>query len=266
MTLVSLRASATTAVKQFWFGARGEPIQYGPHKLRYLVGSRPVRLKYATSTDIVARNDAKQIQFFVDRVQPGELVFDIGAHYGEYAVLLAALVGAQGRVVSFEPDEAARPMLHANVRLNGFEQRVQVEELAVFDSKSTRELFARHGNAQSSLARTGLGGAATDEDVEHYAITTTTLDDYIRDIQLSAPNYIKLDIEGAEINALRGATNTLRSGTVILCELHPYAWPEFGTSFDDLLRLIHDSGRNVKYLDEERRIEDGPAYGAVVIS
>src|SRR5450755_322441 len=97
MTLVSLRASAITAVKQFWFGARGEPIQYGPHKLRYLVGSRPVRLKYATSTDIVARNDAKQIQFFVDRVQPGELVFDIGAHYGEYAVLFAALVGEIGR-------------------------------------------------------------------------------------------------------------------------------------------------------------------------
>ena len=266
MTLDNLRASAITAVKQLWFGSRGEPIQYGPHKLRYLVGSRPVRLKYASSTDIVARNDAKQIQFFVDRVQPGNLVFDIGAHYGEYAVLLAALVGAQGRVVSFEPDEAARPMLHANVRLNGFEQRVQVEELAVFDSNSTRQLFARHGNAQSSLARTGLGGAPTDADVEHYAITTTTLDDYVLDARLSAPDYIKLDIEGAEINALRGAPNTLRSGAVILCELHPYAWPEFGTSFDDLLRIVHDSGRKVRYLDDARRIEQGPSYGAVIIS
>ena len=266
MTLDNLRASAISAAKQLWFGSRGEPIQYGQHKLRYLVGSRPVRLKYASSTDIVARNDAKQIQFFVDRVQPGELVFDIGAHYGEYAVLFAALVGEKGRVVSFEPDEAALPMLHANVRLNGFEQRVRVEEMAVFDAKSTRQLFARHGNAQSSLARAGLGGASTDEDVEHYTITTTTLDDYIRCARLSAPDYIKLDIEGAEINALRGATTALRSKTVILCELHPYAWPEFGTSFDDLLRVIHDGGRKVKYLDEERRIEDGPSYGAVVIS
>lgn len=266
MTLNNLRASAITVAKRLYFGSRGEPIQYGPHKLRYLVGSRPVRLKYTSSSDIVARNDAKQIQFFVDRVRPGELVFDIGAHYGEYAVLFAALVGGQGRVISFEPDVAARPMLHANVRLNGFEQRVQVEETAVFDSKSTRQLFARHGNAQSSLARTGLGGASTDEDVEHYAITTTTLDDYISDAGLAPPDYIKLDIEGAEINALRGASKTLRSRAVILCELHPYAWPEFGTSFDDLLRVIHDSGRKVRYLDGERRVEDGPSYGAVVIS
>src|SRR5450432_224820 len=134
MTLSNLRASAIFAAKQLVFGSRGEPIQYGPHKLRYLVGSRPVRLKYASSNDIVARNDAKQIQFFVDRVRPGELVIDIGAHYGEYAVI-------------FEPDAAARPKLKANLRLNGFEQRVQVEDLAIFDAKSTRELFARHGNA-----------------------------------------------------------------------------------------------------------------------
>jgi FkbM family methyltransferase len=266
MTLNDLRARAVLAAKQLWFGSRGEPIQYGVHKLRYLVGSRPVRLKYAASNDIVARNDAKQIQFFVDRVRPGELVIDIGAHYGEYAVLFAALVGAHGKVVSFEPDAAARPKLKANLRLNGFEQRVQVEDLAIFDAKSTRELFARHGNAQSSLARTGLGGARSDADVEHYSITTTTLDDYIGDARLAAPSYIKLDVEGAEINALRGAPNTLRSGAVILCELHPYAWPEFGTSFDDLLRIIHDSGRKVRYLDDARRIEEGPSYGAVIIS
>jgi hypothetical protein len=46
-----------------WYGSRGEPIQYGSHHLRYVVGSRPVRLKCALSSDVVARNDAAQIQF-----------------------------------------------------------------------------------------------------------------------------------------------------------------------------------------------------------
>jgi FkbM family methyltransferase len=266
MKAKGFRARAVKTAKTLWFGARGEPIEYGPHKLRYVVGSRPVRLKYATSNDVVARNDAKQIQFFLDRVRSGQLVLDVGGHYGEYAVLLAALVGSDGRVVSFEPDAAARPVLKANLALNGFSDRVTVEGLAAFDSSESRELFARQGNAQSSLARSGLGGAATEKDVERYLISTIPLDKYLQDSGLSAPNYIKLDIEGAEIHALRGAKNILRSNTTIVCELHPYAWSEFAVTFDDLLRLVRDSGRTVRYLDEDRRIEDGPCYGAVIIT
>jgi hypothetical protein len=60
--------------------------------------------------------------------------------------------------------------------------------------------------------------------------------------------------------------NVLRSTPLIVCELHPYAWNEFGTSFEDLNRLVRDAGRAVRYLDESRRIEDGPTYGAVLIS
>jgi FkbM family methyltransferase len=262
----NFRVRVVTAAKRFLYGTRGEPIEYGSHRLRYLVGSRPVKLKYASSTDIVARNDAKQIQYFLDRILPGQLVLDVGGHYGEYAVLLGELVGPQGHVVTFEPDAAARPVLKANLKLNNLEDRVRVEEFAVFDSRESRQLFARHGNAQSSLARSGLGGAPTEDDVERYSIETVTLDDYLLDAGLGAPDFVKLDIEGAEINALRGAGRLLRSSTVIVCELHPYAWNEFGVSFDDLLQVVHDSGRSVAYLDDTRRIEDGPSYGAVLIT
>jgi FkbM family methyltransferase len=257
---------SVTAAKKLWYGARGEPISYGSHRLRYLVGSRPVRLKFESSSDVVARNDAKQIRFFLDRVLPGQLVFDIGGHYGEYAVLFGALVGAAGHVVSFEPDAAARPTLNANLALNNLSNRVRVEELAIFESRDSRELFARHGNAQSSLARTGLGGASTEHDVERYLVSTCSLDEYLSSSSLPSPDFLKLDIEGAEINALRGATRVLRSATIIACELHPYAWNEFGVCFDDLLRVVSESGRNVAYLDGDRRIEDGPSYGAVIIS
>ena len=254
------------ALKKLWYGKRGEYIEYGTHKLRYVVGSRPVRLKYASSADVVARNDARQIQFYLDHVQPGQLVFDIGGHFGEYAVLLGSLVGATGRVVTFEPDVDASPTLRTNLALNGFGARVIIEEICVFDSTESRQFFTRHGNAQSSLARSGLGGAPTDQDVERYAVRTIRLDDYLLERGLRAPDFMKLDVEGAEINALRGAKTILRSSCVIVCELHPYAWEEFGTSFDELLRIVHDSGRSVSYLDESRQIADGPAYGAVLIS
>jgi methyltransferase, FkbM family len=253
-------------MKRLFFGKRGEPIQYGPHKLRYVVGSRPVRLKYASSNDIVARNDAQQIQFYLERVHPGDIVLDVGSHYGEYAVLFGALVGERGKVVCFEPDLAALSILRANIALNGFEDRILVEERGVFDTNEPKLLFARHGNAQSSLARAGLGGSESDADVERYPIQTIRLDDFIPKSGLGSPSYIKLDVEGAEIHALRGARNTLRSSVIVVCELHPYAWAEFGTSFEELLMVVRSSGRNIAYLDQSRRIEDGPAYGAVLIS
>lgn len=259
-------SNAVLALKRVWYAGRGEPITLGEHELRYLVGSRPVRLKYATSDDIVARNDAKQLQFFLDRVRPGQFVLDVGAHYGEYAVLFAALVGAGGRVISFEPDAAARPWLQRNLALNGFVDRVLVEECAVFDVATPRTLYARHGNSQSSLARAGLGGAESDADVERYSVEAVRIDEYITYNGLPVPDVIKLDVEGAEIHALRGAGYILRSTPTILCELHPYAWKEFGSTFDDLLQIVLNAGRAIRYLDESIRIENGPIYGAVVIS
>lgn len=261
-----LKNKAIVASKKLWYGSRGEPITLGTHRLRYVVGSRPTRLKYATSPDIVARNDAQQMAYFIKRVRPGQLVLDVGGHVGQYAVLFAALVGPAGRVVTFEPDAEARPTLRANLELNKFQERVSVEEVAAFDSVGERELFARHGNSQSSLARAGLGGSPGTAGDQRYPIRTVTLDEYLRDAALSPPSYVKLDVEGAEINVLRGAIETMRSKALFVCELHPYAWAEFGTTFEELLDIVARSGRTIDYLDPDRRLQDGPAYGAVIIS
>jgi len=82
---------------------------------------------------------------------------------------------------------------------------------------------------------------------------------------LPNPDWIKLDTEGAEITILRGARAVLRSGTKIVCELHPYAWPEFGTSYGEFLSIVRDCGRSVHYFDESSSIEHA-TYGATIIS
>jgi hypothetical protein len=92
------------------------------------------------------------------------------------------------------------------------------------------------------------------------------LDNYLPAKGIPNPHWIKLDTEGAEINILRGARKVLESGTRIVCELHPYAWNDFGTSFEELLGIVNDCGRKIRYLDETLKIEDGAVYGAVIIS
>jgi len=253
------------AAKRLWYRERGEPIQYGSHKLRYLPGTRPVRLKYEDSPDVTVRNDVTQINFFLDSVKPGDFVLDIGGHFGQYAVLLGSLVSDCGRVISFEPDPKARETLRANLQLNTFADRVEIEPLALFDQEGEHTFFSKGADSMSSLAKSGLGKNASSPDVVEYAVKTVRLDDYLAKRDLGWPRWIKLDTEGAEINILKGASEVLRSGATIVCELHPYAWEEFGASFEELLRLVIDAGKTIEYLDPSMRIQDGAFYGAVII-
>lgn len=253
------------ATKRLWYRERGEPIHYGPHKLRYVPGTRPARLKYVNSPDVTVRNDVTQIIFFLENVKPGDFVLDIGGHVGQYAVLLGSLVLDGGRVISFEPDPKARETLRANLQLNTLGDRVELESLALFDQEGEHTFFSKGADSMSSLARSGLGENASSPDVVEYTVRTVRLDDYLARRNLGWPRWIKLDTEGAEINILKGAPQVLKSSATIVCELHPYAWEEFGTSFDELLRLIADAGRTIEYLDPSMRIQDGAFYGAVII-
>ena len=263
----TLAHRTVTAAKRLWYGGRGEPIRYGPHDLRYLPGTRPTRLKYVDSPDETVRTDVAQLKLVLDGVKPGDRVLDVGGHAGQYAVLFAALVGAAGRVATFEPDAAARAILEKNVALNGFGARVRVESVALSDRPGTHRFFSRGGNSQSSLVRSGLGGAADESDVQVHEVTTVTLDDYLAGAGLPTPAWVKIDTEGAEVAILKGAARFLaESQATVMCELHPYAWPEFGVTFDDLLRIVHDAGRVIRYIDPALKIADGPRYGATVIA
>lgn len=253
-------------LKRKFYGRRGEPFAVGSYRLRFVPGTRPVRALYRDSDDITVRNDARQLEFFSERVRQGDFVLDIGGHVGQYAVIFAALVGEAGRVISFEPDNMARVVLHRNIALNNYAGRVTVEELALSDTTGTQTFFSRGGDSMSSLARSGLGTNAHAHDVVEQSVKTERLDDYLTSRRLWCPNWIKLDTEGAEIAILRGAREVLRSGVCIMCELHPYAWQEFGTTFNELLQIVRECGRTIRYLDESLRIEDGPVYGAAIIS
>jgi hypothetical protein len=118
----------------------------------------------------------------------------------------------------------------------------------------------------SSLVKSGLGDNAFLSDVQEHSVATMKLDDYLSTRGMGFPDWIKLDTEGSEINILKGAQEVLRSKAIIACELHPYAWEEFGTNFSELLSIIKQFGRKILYLDESLKLEDGPHYGTVIIS
>jgi FkbM family methyltransferase len=152
-------------------------------------------------------------------LRPGMTVYDIGANIGLFSLLAARLVGAAGHVTAFEADPEIAARLRENVGRNQGAP-ISVEGKAVWSSSSP--VFFARADAEVSPDR-GLGHVV-DNDVEKSApgtirVEAVTVDEYV--MKSGAPNFIKCDVEGAEVEVFRGAAKLLNERKpVILCEMH----------------------------------------------
>jgi len=100
---------------------------------------------------------------------------------------------------------------------------------------------------------------------EEIRVPVVTLDSYLSECKLPELRCVKIDAEGAEIRILKGAKQVLASNADVVCELHPYAWREFGNTFAELRDLAAAAGRRIRYLDQDTEIGDKAEYGTVLI-
>lgn len=250
--------NVTLALKRAYYGERGEPFSVAGHELRFVPGTRPTRLRYATSANLVNRYDALQTRLLAERLRPGDFAVDVGGHVGDVALVMAACVGAAGRVITFEPDPFSRAMLERNIALNPGVKPPVIEAAAVSDRAGVATFFSDGGHSNSSLQQSAAGNPAAAKPIE---VPVVTLDEHLPD----TPAWVKIDIEGAEIAALRGARRVLDSPANMLVELHPYAWPAFGDTFEELQGLVAAAGRRMRYLDQDHELAGEPAYGTVLL-
>jgi FkbM family methyltransferase len=251
-------------LKRALYRARGEPYRIDGYTLRYLPGTRPVRMRYAQSRNSSARYDALQVAWLTTHLNEGDVALDIGAHCGAYSILMAAKCGQSGHVVAFEPDPYSRELLAQNLRLNPRIKQPTVEACACSDEIGEATLFSRGGNSQSSLVRSAVEFLSAHQS-EQIRVSTVTLDFYLSEHSVPLPRCIKIDAEGAEIRILKGAAQILASDANFVCELHPYAWPEFGNTFTELKQLATAAGRRIRYLDQDVEIGDQVEYGSVLL-
>lgn len=168
-------------------------------------------------------------------LRPGGHFVDGGANLGYFTVLAARRVGAAGRVDAFEPDPANRRRLLDHVALNRVADRVRVHDAALSDRAGSLRLHhpdpARANHGQSSLfAELAPGGTSFD-------VPLVRLDEVLD----RAPDLLKLDVEGAELMALRGAARLLVGAAPprLIVEHNPVTSRAAGFAPGDLLRFLH---------------------------
>jgi FkbM family methyltransferase len=253
------------AARTWLFAGRGEPYRTGGTTLRFVPGTRPVRLHYRTSENAVNRYDALQLAWMQDNLAQGDFAVDIGANCGQCAIVMAQRCGAGGRVIAFEPNPYAQDVLKRNFDLNPSVKRAIIEAFACSDTARGEIALYHNGNAANSALVPLSDGTRADAEPECFRVPVTTLDCYLAERGLPEPCLVKIDTEGAEIRVLQGAQKVLAGNAAILCELHPYAWPKFGNSLEELKVLAARYGRHIRYLDRAAEIGDSAAYGIVTL-
>jgi len=172
--------------------------------------------------------------------KPGMVVVDIGAHVGYYTVLLSRLVGPLGHVYAFEPSKSNLRTLRRNVSENGL-GNVTIVPLAVSDTcgHATLHLDAIDSGANSLVRTTGS--------VRAELVQTTTLDAYMATQKVSGIGIIKMDVEGAELIALKGMRKVLKSNPalVLFIEFTPELVAKTTAHPAQLLYELHSLGFTV---------------------
>jgi FkbM family methyltransferase len=173
-------------------------------------------------------------QALLHLVRRGDTVLDVGAHTGYFTQLFASLVGHTGSVHAFEPVPTSCERLRAAV---GERPNVRVTCAAVADRAGSAQVFFPPGDpAQASLAVQHEGSWSPHEPAASLTAEVLTIDDYVHAAELDAVTVIKIDVEGAELPALRGASVTLQRHQPILhLELSRCWTPAFGYGPDDLI-------------------------------
>jgi len=169
-------------------------------------------------------------------LQPGMNVLDIGAHRGFYTLLASRKVGAGGQVLAFEPSPREREKLLRHLRLNRC-RNVQVEACALGSCGGEMDLFVVDG---SETGCNSLRPPNTLQPTERVRVLVLTLDGCLERTNMQRVDFVKLDVEGGELEVLKGAMGLLerRPRPLFLCEVQEIRTQPWGYAAREIIEFL----------------------------
>lgn len=175
----------------------------------------------------------------LQHVLPGDTVWDVGANIGTHTVMFGKKVGAEGKVVAFEPESQTRKTLEENIALNHL-GNVEVLTVALGSADAVQKMFVdtRPGSGKHSLLSV--------DDYQQVDIEVRTGDGLSATRPGSPPSVVKIDVEGFEIEVLKGMEKTLAETRcrVVMCEVHTNVLQENGNDPEMVEQVLRAAGFN----------------------
>jgi FkbM family methyltransferase len=183
-------------------------------------------------------------------LRSGMNIVEIGSNMGYYSLIISSIIGEAGRLFAFEANPDTYQILHDNIEINGFNDRVSLEKKAVMDEikeiafqKLTNHLATSRVVEYSKLDEYS-------EEQKIIKVDGTSLDQYFenRDIKI---DLIKIDAEGSEPRIFDGMRNLINNNfnLIVICELNPVLISAASLDPREYLEKIQSYGFILKYID-----------------
>ncbi len=167
------------------------------------------------------------------------VILDVGAHLGLITLALSRIL-PKAHFHCFEPSPQTFRLLKTTVRKNILSKRIFLNNIAIFKSKDTSTFFvhrAKEASIDSINIQTGL------KMIKKIKVKTTTIDSYVKSLNLQKVDAIKIDAEGAELDILKSSLITLKKfKPAIFFETWPEAAGLFGISMKDIYNFFSGNG------------------------
>jgi FkbM family methyltransferase len=188
------------------------------------------------------KQDAFEIELLKKHIKKGDTVLDIGANIGFYATILSNIVGEKGKIHCFEPDATNFSHLqktvssYKNIIINNKAVGPKTEKIKIYTSK---ELNVDHRTYKPE---------EYDEEIE---IDAVNIDDYLKSTKV---DFIKMDIQGFEMEAMKGMKETLKNNPDIkmISEFWPYGLKKAGSSLRDYFVLLKELNFKIEILRDNK--------------
>ena len=174
---------------------------------------------------------------FVERLlRPGMTVVDVGAHHGLYTFLASKRVGRKGRVIAFEPSPRECRRLKKHLRWNRC-SNVHLMPCAVGDEPGETDFYLVEGSQDWCNS---LRPPAVDVPTYRVRVSVLRLDDALEELDVSKVDFIKLDVEGAELSVLYGVMRVLLRGSrpAILAEVQDIRTQPWGYTAREIIQFM----------------------------
>lgn len=215
----------------------------------------PVRISWVEGLrlDVVLGNDQSRCLYVCGSFEPNEFAYlnqalsedavfiDIGANEGFYTVFAAHHVSPRGLVMAVEPSPREYTRLENNVAINSLSNvRLVKRALGARQGKAVLHVADPEHNGQNTLGDFGHAGVTA---VDHVEIELVELDSLVVEQELTRVDVIKMDVEGAELEVIKGGLKTLdRYKPILLIELFESALQKQGASVHAVVALLKEHG------------------------
>ncbi len=198
--------------------------------------------------------ERQEIDFLGSFLRPGSTVLDIGAHFGLYSILAARQVGREGRVLAFEPNPRNLLYLRLNVLLNR-QRHVEVVPVALSNEEGEADFTCVSQGAYSALHAAEVPGKTSVIRVQQ-----TTLDAIVAKEKLHSVDFVKLDVEGAELLVLEGGNDFFSQvpRAVVMCEFDDRRAAPYGHTCRQVYRWLGNRDYRWFRLSDQARLVAQP--------